>query len=218
MPPTRRMESPSGLLPHFRCKRQDRKAPVMLAKRATQGLFCWAPAAGPPFLNFRPGGLRTKTEFIGFPGRRTQTAPASGPHFLNFRPGGLRTKTEFIGFPGRRTQTAPASGPHFLNFRPGGLRTKTEFIGFAGRRTQTAPAAGPPFLNFRPGGLRTKTEFIGFAGTRARTGLPAGPALNERTGTRAAYPCVPGTGPCLTLLYLTTNLFPFVFSDADNTE
>ena len=38
----------------------------------------------PPVLNFRPGGLRTVTDFIGFAGRRTQTAPAAGPPFLIF--------------------------------------------------------------------------------------------------------------------------------------
>ena len=59
----------------------------------------------------RPGGLRTKTDFIGFAGRRTQTLPAPWPLFLFFPARGLRTKTEFIGFAGRRTQTSPASGP-----------------------------------------------------------------------------------------------------------
>ncbi len=73
----------------------------------------------PPFLIFRPGGLRTVTDFIGFAGRRTQTVPAPGPPFLIFRPGGLRTKTEFIGFAGRRTQTVPAPGPHVSSARPG---------------------------------------------------------------------------------------------------
>ena len=42
---------------------------------------------GPPFLIFRPGGLRTKTKFIGFAGRRTQTVPAPGPHVSSVRPG-----------------------------------------------------------------------------------------------------------------------------------
>ncbi len=74
---------------------------------------------GPPVLNFRPGGSRKETEFIGFAGRRTQTAPAPGPPFLIFRPGGLRTVTDFIGFAGRRTQTVPAPGPHVSSVRPG---------------------------------------------------------------------------------------------------
>ena len=130
---------------------------------------------GPHFLNFRPGGLRTRTEFSGFVGRRTQTEPAPGPHFLNFRPGGLRTRTEFSGFASRRTQTEPAPGPHFLNFRPGGLRTKTEFSGFASRRTQTGPAPGPPSPLFQARGSRKETEFVGFAGTCARTAPASGP-------------------------------------------
>ena len=48
------------------------------------------------FSFFRPGGLRTKIEFIGFAGTRTQT--------------------EFIGFAGSRTQTLQAPGPPFLLF------------------------------------------------------------------------------------------------------
>ena len=36
------------------------------------------------FSFFRPGGLRTKTEFIGFAGSRTQTLQAPGPPFLLF--------------------------------------------------------------------------------------------------------------------------------------
>ena len=63
------------------------------------------------FSFLRPRGLRTKTDFIDFAGRRTQTAPAAGPAFFFFPARGLRTKTEFIGFAGRRTQTAPAAGP-----------------------------------------------------------------------------------------------------------
>ena len=48
------------------------------------------------FSFFRPGGLRTKIEFIGFAGTRTQTV--------------------FIGFAGSRTQTLQAPGPPFLLF------------------------------------------------------------------------------------------------------
>ena len=44
---------------------------------------------GRRFPYFRPGGLRTETEFIGFPGRRTQTAPASGPPFSIFQARGF---------------------------------------------------------------------------------------------------------------------------------
>ena len=98
---------------------------------------------GPHFLNFRPGGLRTRTEFSGFVGRRTQTEPAPGPHFLNFRPGGLRTRTEFSGFAGRRTQTEPAAGPPSPLFQARGSRKETEFVGFAGTCARTAPASGP---------------------------------------------------------------------------
>ena len=75
--------------------------------------------AGRFFCFTRPPGLRTKTEFIGFAGRRTQTVSAPGPHVLIFRPGGSRKETEFIGFAGSQARTAPAPGPPFLIFRPG---------------------------------------------------------------------------------------------------
>ena len=68
----------------------------------------------PPFLNFRPGGLRTKTEFIGFAGSQARTAPAPGPPFLIFTPRGSRKETEFIGFAGSQARTAPAPGPPVL--------------------------------------------------------------------------------------------------------
>ena len=99
-------------------------------------------APGPAFFFFPARGLRTKTDFFGFPGRRTQTPPAPGPAFLFWRLRGLRTKTDFFGFAGRRTQTAPATGPPFFFFPARGLRTKTDLIDFAGRRTQTPPATG----------------------------------------------------------------------------
>ena len=63
-----------------------RKPCIVKQLLTMQGFSIFGPAPGPPFLNFRPGGLRTVTEFIGFAGRRTQTAPAPGPPFLNFRP------------------------------------------------------------------------------------------------------------------------------------
>jgi len=55
--------------------------------------------------------LRTETDFIGFPGIRTQTVKAAGPGFSEFPARGLRTETDFIGFPGIRTQTVKAAGP-----------------------------------------------------------------------------------------------------------
>ena len=74
--------------------------------------------AGRFFCFTRPPGLRTKTEFIGFAGRRTQTVSAPGPHVLIFRPGGSRKETEFIGFAGSQARTVPAPGPHVSSARP----------------------------------------------------------------------------------------------------
>ena len=92
---------------------------------------------------FRPEGLRTRTEFSGFAGRRTQTEPAPGPHFRNFRPRGLRTRTEFSGFAGRRTQTRAGARTALSEFQTRGSRKETEFVGFAGTCARTAPAPGP---------------------------------------------------------------------------
>ena len=52
-----------------------------------------------------------ETDFIGFPGIRTQTGAAAGPGFSEFPAQGLRTETDFIGFPGIHTQTVKAAGP-----------------------------------------------------------------------------------------------------------
>ena len=84
-----------------------RKPCIVKQLLTMQGFFIF----WPPFLIFRPGGLRTKTEFIGFAGRRTQTAPAPGPPFLIFMARGSRKETEFIGFAGSQARTAPAPGP-----------------------------------------------------------------------------------------------------------
>ena len=53
------------------------RKPNPLALRAVVRKPCRRP--GHLFRSFRCPGLRTKTEFIGFAGRRTQTAPAPGP-------------------------------------------------------------------------------------------------------------------------------------------
>ncbi len=62
-------------------------------------LFCASP------------GSRSKTEFIGFAGRRARTGPVPGPLFSDFTFQGSRSKTEFIGFAGRCARTGPAPGP-----------------------------------------------------------------------------------------------------------
>ena len=95
-----------------------RKPCIVKPLLTMQGFSIFGPAPGPPFLIFRPGGLRTVTEFIGFAGRRTQTVPARGPPFPEFTARGSRKETEFIGFAGSQARTAPAPGPPFLNFRP----------------------------------------------------------------------------------------------------
>ena len=98
---------------------------------------------GPHFLNFRPGGLRTGTEFIGFASRRTQTGPAARAALSEFQARGSRKETEFVGFAGTCARTAPASGPPSPLFQARGSRKETEFVGFAGTCARTAPASGP---------------------------------------------------------------------------
>jgi hypothetical protein len=82
-----------------------------------------------------------ETEFIGFPGSRTQTVAATGLVFSKIPALGLRIKTEIKGFPRSRTQTVVPAGPEFSKCPAHGLRIKTEFKGFPGSRTQTAAAA-----------------------------------------------------------------------------
>ena len=110
------------------------------------------------FSFFRPGGLRTKIEFIGFayenrihwlcghsyanPARARATFSAlSGAPVCVRKPNSLALRA-VVRKPCRRP------GHLFCSFRCPGLRTKTEFIGFAGSRTQTLQAPGPPFLLF----------------------------------------------------------------------
>ena len=117
----------------------------------------------------RPTGSRSKTEFIGFAGRRARTAPAGGLLFPDFQIHGSRSKTEFIDFAGRRARTAPACGLLSSDFQVCGSRSKTEFFGFAGRRARTVPVGGLLFPDFQVCGSRSKTEFFDFTGRCART-------------------------------------------------
>ena len=57
MPPTHRTGSPSGLLPHFRCKWQDRKAPALLALLAGPGLFLLRAGDRAAFSEFQAPGV-----------------------------------------------------------------------------------------------------------------------------------------------------------------
>ena len=90
-----------------------------------------------PFSFFAAQSSRSKTEFIGFAGRRARTEPGPGPLFRFLSAQGSRSKTEFIGFAGRRARTKPGPGLYFPLFPTQSSRTKTEFIGFAGRRART---------------------------------------------------------------------------------
>ena len=132
-----------------------------------------------PFSFFAAQSSRSKTEFIGFAGRRARTKPGPGLYFPLFPTQSSRTKTEFIGFAGRRARTEPGPGPLFRFLPAQGSRSETEFIGFAGRRARTEPGPGPLFHFLSAQGSRSKTEFIGFAGRRARTNLPPALALQN---------------------------------------
>ena len=136
LPPTHRTGSLSGLLPHFRCRKQYRKAPALLALPAAPGLLL-GPATGPPFLNFRPRGSRSKTDFIGFAGRRARTGPPAGP----------RVCSPFLASPYSSVQGSklfPAQcrppGPGFAPHSPLALIPPSKGANFfmpgAGRRAQ----------------------------------------------------------------------------------
>ena len=131
-------------------------------------------SAGPGFSKLPARGLRIKTDFIGFPGNRTQTGKTAGPGFSEFPARGLRVKTDFIGFPGNRTQTGAADGPRFSEFPARGLRTETDFIGFPGNRTQTGAAAGPGFQNCGPEVCVRKPISLGFRGIVRKPRRPPG--------------------------------------------
>ena len=89
------------------------------------------------FFIFAAQSSRSKTEFIGFAGRRARTKPGPGLYFPLFPTQSSRTKTEFIGFAGRRARTEPGPGPLFRFLSAQGSRSKTEFIDFAGRRARS---------------------------------------------------------------------------------
>ena len=129
---------------------------------------------------FRPGGLRTKTDFIGFAGRRTQTVPAA-----------VRSRAAFSTFPGPvvcvrkpnllalragvrkpcRQQLGP--GPPFSLFSARWFAYENRFYWLCGQayanRAGSSSVPARLFHFSRPGGLRTKTDFIGLAGERTQT-------------------------------------------------
>ena len=72
---------------------------------------------------FRPGGLRTKTDFIGFAGRRTQTVPAA-----------VRSRAAFSTFPG---PVVCVRKPNLLALRAGVRKPCRQQLG-----------PGPPFSLF----------------------------------------------------------------------
>ena len=85
-----------------------RKPCIVKQLLTMQGFSIFGPAPGPPFLIFRPGGLRTVTDFIGFAGRRTQT----GPPFLIFRPGVRARKPSLLALREVRREPCRRLGRH----------------------------------------------------------------------------------------------------------
>ena len=147
---------------------------------------CHPLASYPPCLLLPPRNSRTKTEFIGFAGRRARTMPAPGLYFPLFPSQSSRSKTEFIGFAGRRARTGPAPGLYFPLFPAQSSRSKTEFIGFADRRARTSPAPG---------------LYFPFSRLKVRAQKPNSLAL--RAGERE--PCAPCRSPGLRQIPCTKN-------------
>ena len=125
------------------------------------------------FSFFRPGGLRTKIEFIGFAGTRTQTLPGPGPPFPLFPARWFAYENRihwlcgqsYANPAGARTAFSALSGAPVCVRKPNSLALRAVV-----RKPCRRP--GHLFRSFRCPGLRTKTEFIGFAGSRTQT-LPA---------------------------------------------
>ena len=145
----------------------------------------------------RPGGLRTKTEFIGFAGRRTQTVPAAA-----------RSRAAFSTFPGpvvcvrkpnllalragvrKPCRQQPGPGPLFSFFSARWFAYENRIHWLCGQayanRAGSCPVPGRFFRFSRPGGLRTKIDFIGFAGRRTQTDLRTCRCLCWRHKTKRA--------------------------------
>ena len=141
-----------------------------------------------PFSFFAAQGSRSKTEFIGFAGSRTQTLQAPGPPFPLFPVPRFAYENRihwlcghsYANPAGARATFSALSGPVVCVRKPYSL---------ALRAVVRKPCRRPDrlFCSFRCPGLRTKTEFIGFAGSRTQT-LPApGPPFPLFPVPRFAY-------------------------------
>ena len=144
----------------------------------------------------RLGGLRTKTDFIGLAGSRTQTVPAAA-----------RSRAAFFAFLGLvvcvrkpillalragvrkpcRQQLGP--GPPFSLFPARWFAYENRIYWLCGQayanRAGSSSVPGRLFHFSRPGGLRTKTKFIGLAGSRTQT-------VSAAARARAVFPAFPG--------------------------
>ena len=141
MPPTHRTGSPSGLLPHFRCRKQYRKAPALLALRAGPGLFLLRAGDRASFLNFRPRGFAP-------PSLLALILPSWGANF--FLPGVGRRALGLLPFPfyplflrlGEQTFSCPvpAAGPRVCSPFP-----SSPYFSIQGEQTFSCPvpANGP---------------------------------------------------------------------------
>ena len=140
------------------------------------------------FSFFRPGGLRTKIEFIGFAGTRTQTLPGPGPPFPLFPVPRFAYENRIhwlcghsYANPARARATFSAlSGAPVCVRKPNSLALRAVV-----RKPCRRP--GHLFCSFRCPGLRTKTEFIGFAGSRTQTLQAPGPPFLLFPVPRFAY-------------------------------
>ena len=140
------------------------------------------------FRSFRCPGLRTKTEFIGFAGSRTQTLQAPGPPFPLFPVPRFAYENgihwlcgqSYANPAGTRATFSALSGAPVCVRKPNSLALRAVV-----RKPCRHP--GHLFRSFRCPGLRTQTEFIGFAGSRTQT-LPApGPPFPLFPVPRFAY-------------------------------
>ena len=145
----------------------------------TVGIFLFSfwgrqsPAPGPLF-RFPPAqGSRSKTEFIGFAGRRARTEPEPGPLFPLFPVPRFAYENRIHWLCGQ-SYANPAGTLATFSALSGAPVCVRKPYSLALRAVVRNPCRRPGhlFRSFRCPGLRTKTEFIGFAGSRTQT-LPA---------------------------------------------
>ncbi len=127
------------------------------------------------FSFFRPGGLRTKIEFIGFAGTRTQTLPGPGPPFPLFPARWFAYENRIHWLCGQSYANPAGARATFSLSSGSGFAHENRVHWLCGQPCANPPGPGLYFPLFPSQSSRSKTESIGFADRRARTSPGPGP-------------------------------------------